>query len=209
MRFLPQLPEVDACGGSVLIGQSAKPEAVACASRRWHFDRKEVKVFVLSNPTYRAAADRCRQARSLYIASKRKARNEPTEEHSRQQEECLEEWNAYRSLVRQMAAKQALSEYMLSQREVTCRALWTCLSCGADVPASVSFCQTKHPAIMQQEFQAGIEERDGGNLQVRCSRSRYGCAAVFSVLRDQQEDAGHYERHKVIRQSRRPYSRKR
>ncbi len=101
-------PDVRSCGGSVLIGQSARPEAVVCVSRRWHFDRED-KVFFLSNPTYRAAADWCRQARSLYIASKRQARNDPTEEHSRQQEDCLEEWNAHRSLVRQMAAKQALS----------------------------------------------------------------------------------------------------
>ena len=28
-------------------------------------------------------------------------------------------------------------------------------------------------------------------------RSGYGCAAVFSVLHDQQEDAGHYERYKA------------
>ena len=164
-------PEVESCGGSVLKpGQSKTPEAVVCESRRWNFDWED-KVFFSSIPTYRAAADWCRQARSLYIASKRKARNDPTEEHFRQREECLEEWNAYRSLVRQMAAKQALSEYMSSQREVTCRALWTSLSCGADVLASVSFCQTKHSAIMRQEFQAGIEERDGGNLQVRCGRS--------------------------------------
>ncbi len=48
--------------------------------------------------------------------------------------------------------------------------------------------------MMRREFRAGVEERNGAHLQARCGRSRYGCAAAFSVLRDQQEDAGQYER---------------
>ena len=64
------------------------------------------------------------------------------------------------------------------------------------MPASVPLCQTKHAAIMRQEFQSGIEDRHGGCPQARCGRSRYGAAATFCVIRDQQEDAGNYERNK-------------